>query len=83
MKHGINHCTCCPLFYKCNGNVRNVLSKRIIFIFIILQQKTIIRVGDGDDVQSEEDLIDVKSLEVYVPSAFSIEKTEPEVSVVF
>jgi hypothetical protein len=35
------------------------------------------------DVQSEEDFIGMKADEVYIPSAFSINRAEPEVSLVF
>jgi hypothetical protein len=47
---------------------------------IILQQNTIIKTENDVDVQSEEDSIHMKIEEVYVPSAFCIEKSEPEVS---
>jgi hypothetical protein len=35
------------------------------------------------DVLSEEDSTGMKTHEVYIPSAFSIKKAEPEVSLVF
>jgi hypothetical protein len=40
-------------------------------------------VENGLDVPSEEDSAGVKTDEVYIPSAFSIKKVEPEVSLVF
>jgi hypothetical protein len=49
----------------------------------ILQQNTIIKVENDVDTQSEEDSFHMKIEEVYVPSAFCIEKPEPEVSLVF
>jgi hypothetical protein len=60
-----------------------VSSERIIASFIILQQKTIVRGEDDVEFQSEEDSIDVKSDKVYVPAAFSKEKTDPEVNLIF
>jgi hypothetical protein len=75
--------TSCLIFCKCNGNIRHVSSERIIASFIILQQKTIVRVEDDVDVQNEEDSIDLKSHIVYVPAVFSKEKTDPEVGLMF
>lgn len=58
-------------------------SERIITSFVILQQKTIVRVEDDVDVRSEENSIDLKSHKVYVSAVFSKEKTDPEVSLMF
>jgi hypothetical protein len=44
-----------------------------------LQQNTIVKEEDDVDVLSEE-CIDMKFEEVFIPSAFPIEKVEPEVS---
>jgi hypothetical protein len=49
----------------------------------ILQQNTVIKVENDVDVWSEEDSVHMKIEEVYIPSAFCIEKPEPEVSLVF
>lgn len=83
MECGIIPCTCCLLFCKYNGSVRRVSSERIIASFVILQEKTIVKVEEDDDVQSEEDSIDLKSHKDYVPAVFSNEKTDPEVSLMF
>jgi hypothetical protein len=49
--------------------------------FIILQYNVdIIKTEKDVDVWSEEDPIGVKTGEVYISSAFSIKKDEPEVS---
>jgi hypothetical protein len=42
-----------------------------------------IKAENDVDVLSEEDSTDMKTDEVYIPSTFSIIKTEPEVSLVF
>jgi hypothetical protein len=42
-----------------------------------------IKVEHGADDLNEEDSIDMKTDEVYVPSAFSIKNVEHEVSLVF
>lgn len=49
----------------------------------ILQQNTIIKIENDVDVQSDEDSIHMKIEEIYIPSAFCIEKPEPEVSLAF
>jgi hypothetical protein len=52
--------------------------------FIILQQNVDrIKVENDVDVVSGEDSIGVETEEFYVPSAFSVKKSEPEVSLVF
>jgi hypothetical protein len=55
-----------------------------MFNFIILQQNIdMIKVENEVDVLSEEDSIGMKTDEVYIPSAVSIKKDEPNVSFVF
>jgi hypothetical protein len=53
------------------------------YLLCILQKNAIIKIENDVDVQSEEDTFDMKIQEDYVPSAFCIEKPEPEVSLVF
>jgi hypothetical protein len=65
-------------FYMYTGNNRNMLSDDNYVIFIMLQQNAVIK--EEDDVSN--DCIDMKFEEVYVPSAFPIEKVEPEVSLI-
>jgi hypothetical protein len=48
-----------------------------------LQKNAIIKVENDVDVQDEEGTFHMKIEEVYVPSAFCVEKPEPEVSLVF
>lgn len=69
------------LFYMCTGNNRNMLSDYDYVIFVMLQQNAVIKEEDDEDDVSN-DCIDMKFEEVYVPSAFPIEKVEPEVSLV-
>jgi hypothetical protein len=50
-------------------------------LFIILQQNiSAVKVENDIDVRSAEDPPDMKSDEAYIPSTFSIQKVEPEVS---
>jgi hypothetical protein len=53
------------------------------YLSCILQKNAIIKIENDVGVQGEEDTFHMKIEEVYVPSAFCIEKPEPEVSLVF
>jgi hypothetical protein len=52
------------------------------FLFLILQ-RNIDTIKAESDVDVEEDFIGTKMDEIYIPSAFSVKMTEPEVSLVF
>jgi hypothetical protein len=47
------------------------------------QNMDTIKVEKDMDVTSEEDSVGVKTEEVYIPSAYSAKKTDPEVSLFF
>jgi hypothetical protein len=47
------------------------------------QNMDTIKIENDVDVTSEEDCVGMKTEEVYIPSAFSVKKTEPQVSLVF
>jgi hypothetical protein len=50
-------------------------------LFLILQQNiSAVKVENDIDVRSAEEPIDMKTDEAYIPSTFSIQKAEPEVS---
>jgi hypothetical protein len=54
---------------------------KICVLCIILQLNiNAIKVENDTDVESEEDSLVTKTHEVYLPSAFCVVKTEPEVS---
>jgi hypothetical protein len=66
------------------ASIRCVSSNRIIFFFTILQQNVDeMKVESSVGNLSEEDSIDMKSEEIYTPSAFSVNETKPEVSLGF
>jgi hypothetical protein len=53
----------------------------ICLLCIILQLNVdAIKVEYDTDVEPEEDPVDIKTHEVYIPSAFCVVKAEPEVS---
>jgi hypothetical protein len=54
---------------------------KICFLCTILQLNVdAIKVEKDTDVESEEDSVEMKTHEVYLPSAFCVVKAEPEVS---
>jgi hypothetical protein len=64
-------------------NIRNVLPNSNLLFVVSPQNMDTIKVENDVDVMSEEDCVGMKTEEVYIPSAFSVKKTEPEVSLVF
>jgi hypothetical protein len=52
-------------------------------LFIIFQNIDLIKVENDMDGLSEETSIAMKTVEVYLPSTFSVKKAEPKVSLVF
>jgi hypothetical protein len=54
---------------------------KICLLYIILQLNIdAIKVENDTDVESEEDTVEMKTHEVYLPSTFCVVKAEPEVS---
>jgi hypothetical protein len=54
---------------------------KISLLCIILQLNVdAIKVENDTDIESEEDSVEMKTHEVYLPSAFCMVKAEPEVS---
>jgi hypothetical protein len=52
------------------------------FLFLILQQN-IDTIKVENDVNIEEDFVSMKTVEIYIPSAFAVKTSEPVVSIVF
>jgi hypothetical protein len=59
-----------------------IISSGIIFLFLILQQN-IDTIKVENDMDAEEDFIIMRMDEFYIPSAFAVKTSEPEVSIVF
>ena len=56
---------------------------KICLLCIILQLNVdAIKVENDTDVEPEEDALDIKTHEVFLPSAFCVVKAEPEVSLI-
>jgi hypothetical protein len=64
-------------------SIRNVSLNSYLLLVMLQQNMDTIKVENDVDVMSEEDSIGVKTEEVYIPSAFTVKKTEPGVSLVF
>jgi hypothetical protein len=70
-----------PVLLMC-GQIRTVLLNNNPLFVMLQQNMDTIKVENDVDGMSEEDCVGVKTEEVYIPSAFSVKKTEPEVSLV-
>ena len=69
------------MFYVvCALKTRNKPFNTYLLLIILQQNTDIIKVENDMDIVTEEDSIGIKFDEVYIPSAFCVEKAEPEVS---
>jgi hypothetical protein len=69
----------CVLHGRCTEDIINKSPNRYILIVILQQNTDTIKVENDMDIVTDEDSFGIKFDEVYLPSAFSVEKAESEV----
>lgn len=67
----------------CSECIKKYIISQLLLFIILQVNMDVIKVEKDVDVLSEEDSVSTKADDIYLPSTFSVEKVEPEVSLGF